>query len=188
MIFEFDLDPYVRSFRHVSTHLLLTEVTEAQVWQALGAGRAYVAFDWIADPTGFVFRADRDADNWPVGSEVPFAEGLHLRAEAPLSGRFKLVRNGQVVLDQSGTTVDYLVDEPGVYRVEGWLNLAGEDRPWILTNPIYVHKEIDAAQSRGFLRPIPFTTQSCFSPVAGQLRRLGLKCQTTHSLHFSEKA
>lgn len=140
LIFELDLDPYVRSFRHVSTHLLLTEVSEAQVWQALGAGRAYVAFDWIADPTGFVYRADRDADSWPVGSEVPFAEGLHLRAEAPLECRVKLVRDGQVVLDQIGTGFDFLVDTPGVYRVEVWLKLAGEDRPWILTNPIYVRR------------------------------------------------
>jgi len=138
LIFELDLDPYVLSFRHVSTHLLLEEVNEVQVWQALGAGRAYVAFDWIADPTGFVYQADRDADNWPVGSEVSFTGDLHLRAEAPLEGRFKLVRDGEVVLDQSGPSLDYLVDRPGVYRVEVWLSVADEDRPWILTNPIYV--------------------------------------------------
>ena len=141
VIFELDLDPYVRSFRHVSTHLLLTEVNEAQVWQALGAGRAYVAFDWIADPTGFVFRADRAAENWPIGGEPPLAEGLHLRAEAPLEGRFKLLRDGQVVLDQVGPGIDFLVDQPGVYRVEVWLTLAGEERPWILTNPIYVRAQ-----------------------------------------------
>jgi hypothetical protein len=138
LIFELDLDPYVRSFRHVSTHLLLTEVTEAEVRQALTAGRAYVAFDWLADPTGFVYRADRGQDNWPIGSQLPFAAGLRLRAEAPLMGRFKLIRDGAVVLDQRGPSIDFAVDKPGVYRVEVWLNVAGEDRPWILTNPIYV--------------------------------------------------
>ena len=107
IIFELDLDPYARSFRHVSTHLLLTEVSEAQVWQALGAGRAYVAFDWLADPTGFVYLAERAADNWPIGSEVTFAEGLRLRAEAPLTGHFKLVRDGQVVLEQDGTAIRF---------------------------------------------------------------------------------
>ena len=141
LIFELDLDPYARSFRHVSTHLLLREVNETEVRQALAAGLAYVAFDWIADPTGFVYRADRGADNWPIGSEVSFAEGLRLRAEAPLEGRFKLVRNGDVVLDETGSTLDFVVDKPGVYRVEVWLNLAGEDRPWILTNPIYVREK-----------------------------------------------
>jgi hypothetical protein len=61
-----------------------------------------------------------------------------LRAEAPLKARFKLVCDGQIVLEQSSPGFDFLVDKPGVYRVEVWLNLAGEDRPWILTNPIYV--------------------------------------------------
>ena len=68
------------------------------MWEALQAGRAYVAFDWIADPTGFVFRADRGDDTWPMGSEVPFAADLRLRAEAPLEGTFKLVRDGEVIL------------------------------------------------------------------------------------------
>jgi hypothetical protein len=97
-----------------------------------------VAFDWIADPTGFVFRADRGGDYWPVGGEVSVGEGLRLRAEAPLEGRFKLVRDGEVVLDEEGPSIDFAVDRPGVYRVEVWLTLAGEARPWILSNPIYV--------------------------------------------------
>jgi hypothetical protein len=138
LLFELDLDPYARSFRHVSTHLLLNEVNENSVRQALADGRAYVAFDWLADPTGFVYRADQDNDTWPIGSEVPFTGGLRLRAEAPLEGRFKLIRNGETVLDKTGVGFDFLVNEPGVYRVEVWLTVAGEDRPWILTNPIYV--------------------------------------------------
>jgi hypothetical protein len=119
---------------------LLTEINEATVRQALADGRAYVAFDWIADPTGFVYQADRGADNWPIGSEVPLAEDLRLRAEAPLEGQFKVIRDGTAVLDQSAAAIDFPVKEPGVYRVEVWLNLAGENRPWILTNPIYVRE------------------------------------------------
>jgi hypothetical protein len=138
LVFELDLDPYARSFRHVSTHLLVREVTPESVWEALRASRAYVAFDWLADPSGFVYRADLKDENWPVGSEVSLADGLRLRAEAPLSGTFKLLRNGQVLSQHDGHSIDVPVDEPGVYRVEVWLNMAGENRPWILTNPIYV--------------------------------------------------
>jgi hypothetical protein len=138
LILDLDLDPYVYSFRHVSTHLLLNEVSEAEVRRTLSEGRAYVAFDWIADPTGFVFRATHDADNWPIGSEVVFDENVRLQAEAPLEGRFKLFRDGKVVHDQRGPAIDVPVENPGVYRVEVWLTLAGEERPWILTNPIYV--------------------------------------------------
>jgi hypothetical protein len=138
VILNLEFDPYVCSFRHVSTHLLLRQVTEADVRQALVEGRAYVAFDWIADPTGFVFRADHHSDTWPIGSDVPFAAGLELKAEAPLEGRFKLFRNGKLIAEQNGPALSYSVDKPGVYRVEVWLNVAGEHRPWILTNPIYV--------------------------------------------------
>ena len=95
----------------------------------------------IADPNGFVYRAELGAAKWSIGSEVPFSEGLRLRAEAPLNGRFRLVRDGVVVLEQQGSALEYNVDRPGVYRVEVWLNLAGEDRPWILTNPIYVREK-----------------------------------------------
>ena len=141
LLLDFDLDPYACSFRHVSTHLLLPSINETEVRQALSDGRAYVAFDWIADPIGFVYRAERGANNWPIGSEVPFDDGLRLRAEAPLDGTFKLIRDGNMVLNQVGSALQYAVDRPGVYRVEVWLTLPGEDRPWILTNPIYVREK-----------------------------------------------
>jgi hypothetical protein len=140
VILELDLDPYVRSFRHVSTHILVNETSELDVRQALTKGRAYVAFDWFADPTGFVYRADHGAENWPIGSELIFAKDLYLRAEAPLEARFKLVRDGKIVLERTGPALEFLVDMPGVYRVEAWLNIAGETRPWILTNPIYIRE------------------------------------------------
>ncbi|HEY3393807.1 MAG TPA: PHP domain-containing protein [Lacipirellulaceae bacterium] len=143
LIFELDLDPYVRSFRHVSTHLLMSEINEVEVRQALASGRVYVAFDWLADPTGFVYRADRRSESWPIGSEVTFANDLYLRADAPLEGRFKLIRDGQISLEQIGPGFEFLVDKPGIYRVEVWLHVAGEDRPWILTNPIYVRGQGD---------------------------------------------
>ena len=115
--------------------------------EALREGRAYVAFDWLADPSGFVFRADRDTstgptanDTWPMGSEVPWSANLRLRAEAPLPGTFKLLRNGEVVLEQNGHAIDVPLQRPGNYRVEVWLTLAGEPRPWILSNPLYVRE------------------------------------------------
>jgi hypothetical protein len=141
LVLDIDLDPYERSFRHVSTHLLMGALTADDVWQTLQAGRAYVAFDWMADPSGFVFRADRAGDSWPMGSEVPGPANLRLCAEAPLDGEFKLIRNGEVVLEKSGNAIDVPVDMPGNYRVEVWLTLAGEPRPWILSNPIYVRPE-----------------------------------------------
>lgn len=36
------------------------------------------------------------------------------------------------------TEASYTPKEPGAYRVEAWLKLDGEYRPWIYSNPIYV--------------------------------------------------
>jgi len=146
VIFELDLDPYARSFHHVSTHLLLPEITEEAVRAALVAGRAYVAFDWIADPSGFVLVAERAGDGatperWQMGSDVPSAKGVRLLAEAPLEGNWKVIRNGEIISTSSGRSLDLPVEGPGVYRVELWITLAGEARPWILSNPIYVQGE-----------------------------------------------
>jgi hypothetical protein len=145
-ILELDLDPYDRSFRHVSTHLLMNEITRDSVWDALQRGRAYVAFDWMADPTGFVYRAekpaasngDADPQRWPIGSQLPWTDGLKLRAEAALPVDWKLVRDGQVVSENNGKAFDFAVSKPGVYRIEAWLQFLGEPRVWILSNPIYV--------------------------------------------------
>ena len=45
---------------------------------------------------------------------------------------------GEVVLEQNTAAIDVPLDKPGNYRVEVWQTLAGEPRPWILSNPIYV--------------------------------------------------
>lgn len=140
VVFAQHLDRYEYSFGYVSTHLLMKELTREAVWDALKAGRAYVAFDWMADPTGFAFVAARGETSWPMGSEVSGASGVRLRAEAPLAGTIKLVRNGVIAEQFESRTMDVAIKEPGNYRVEVWLKIADELRPWILSNPIYVRE------------------------------------------------
>jgi hypothetical protein len=136
--FYLDLDPYERSFRHVSTHLFLTEQTEDAVRQALIAGRAYVSFEWIADATGFNFQATRGPETFEMGSEVPLQSGLTFRSVSPLPSRFRLIRNGKEVHSALGRTYEHSVREAGNYRLEVWVNLAENPQIWILSNPIYV--------------------------------------------------
>jgi hypothetical protein len=133
-----DLDPYERSFRYVSTHLFLTELTEPAVREALQAGRAYVSFDWLADPTGFHFQAVNGEQVFEMGSEVRWSAGLRLRSASPLPARFRLLKDGQEIDAQLGRTFDYAIHEPGSYRVEVWVNLPDGPRVWVLSNPIYI--------------------------------------------------
>jgi hypothetical protein len=138
LLFKLQLDPYENSLRHVGTHLLLTELSTRAVWEALEVGRTFVAFDWLADATGFDFAVRSPAQRHEMGSRLAFADGLTIHAQAPLPARWKLLRNGKMATETTGRTLDVPVAEPGIYRVEAWLKVAGEDMIWILSNPIYV--------------------------------------------------
>jgi len=138
--FRFLLDPYERSFRHVGTYLLVKgALTEAGAREALRQGRTYIAFDWIADGAGFAFACLRgDKVVAVMGDAVSLDGGCELAAEAPVPGLIRLLRDGKVVKTQQGASMREKVTQPGVYRVESFLEVAGELRPWIISNPIYV--------------------------------------------------
>ena len=138
ILFQLRLDAYERSLRHVGTHLLATELSQPAIWQALNQGRAFVAFDWLADATGFDLAAYDGSTRTEMGGATGFAKGLKLTGRSPLAGQWRIIRNGELVSEADGSTVEYVIPSPGIYRAEQWLNVAGEDRTWILSNPIYV--------------------------------------------------
>ncbi|HKX26987.1 MAG TPA: histidinol phosphatase [Blastocatellia bacterium] len=141
VIVKLDFDPYERSLSYVTTHLLMPELSESATRRALRQGRAYVAHDWLCDPTGFAFIAEKNGKRTGVmGDQVRLEPGLRLRLAAPNAGWIKLFRNGEVVQELRGAALDFEPTEPGVYRAEVWLELDGEQRPWIYANPIRVVK------------------------------------------------
>ncbi len=145
VLVSLDFDPYYISFHNVSTHILSDELNESAVRKALKSGHAYVAHDWMCDPTGFQYLAylgDPNAANAEPaaiqGDEITHADGLTLYAEFPLECHVRLLRDGDVIVDENTQILNHAVNEPGVYRVEGWLDVNNEDRVWIYSNPIYV--------------------------------------------------
>jgi len=150
-----DFDPYYRSFRNVTTHVLAPELTEAAIRSALAQGHAFVSHDWMCDATGFSFLLTSPATivvpgkvNPPgegrrplrrvMGDEAKFAHGEKLLALFPAACHIRLLLDGKAVAEAEGGQLEHAVASPGVYRVEGWLKLDGEDRPWIYSNPIYL--------------------------------------------------
>lgn len=142
VLVRLDLDPYSRSFRNVSTHILAPELTEPAIRRALREGHVYVSHDWICDPTGFRFQASvngRETATGPfMGDEVTLTPGLRLNARLPVACRIRLIHNGRSIDERHSDRLDFPVETPGVYRLEAWLTLDGEERPWIYANPIYV--------------------------------------------------
>jgi hypothetical protein len=142
-----DFDPYYRSFQNVSTHVLAPELSETAIRTALREGHAYVSHDWMCDPSGFLVELivagpaeanHKQPSRSIMGDEVKFTPGQKVTARFPVRCRIRLLNSGKVISEQSGDTLEHSINSPGVYRVEGWLDVAGELRPWIYSNPIYV--------------------------------------------------
>lgn len=133
-----DLDPYYRSFRNVATHILAAELTEASIRAALREGHAFVSHDWMCDGTGFSFVLSSPDSGGIMGDEKSFVPGTTLRARFPVACDIRLLQDGKVIRRVHENRLDYSPAGPGVYRVEGWLLLDGEERPWLYSNPIYL--------------------------------------------------
>lgn len=136
-LLEHTFDPYAVSFGYVSTHVLAPRVSEEDLFQALRQGRAYVAFDWLADPTGFRFYAQEGERAVEMGGDVSVSPRTRLLVKSPLRCELRLLRNGEEVRRTEGDELTFEVREPGVYRVEAWVRLGEESRPWVYANPIY---------------------------------------------------
>ncbi len=136
------LDPYERSFRTVRTHVLIRKdkaLTREFLLEAISLGHCYVSFDLFGDARGFTFAAD-NSDKID-GDEIALTTGLRLKAGAPLTSRFVLLKDGSVVAEKSGTTAEFPVEVPGSYRVEAYLDSLPapvKGQRWIISNPIYV--------------------------------------------------
>lgn len=134
-----DIDPYDRSLSYVTTHIIAKQMTEPAVRQALQQAHTYVSHDWLCDPTGFAFVANKGKRQVGImGDEIKFAAGIKLQIAAPIKGWIRLFRNGAVAQEMKSEALEFAVTEPGTYRAEVWLEVDGEWRPWIYANPLRV--------------------------------------------------
>ena len=139
LVAEVLLDPYEVSMRHVGSYLQINEINERTVRGALRDGRIVLAFENIAPLKGFGFWAEsNDKPVGTVGDHVSPHPGLRLRASLPLEAEIRIIRDGELLSTTQGNKADLQNLKPGVYRLEAWLPLAGELRPWVITNPIYL--------------------------------------------------
>jgi acetyl esterase/lipase len=129
------------AFRNTTTHVLAKDLTPDQILESVKQGHVYVAHDWLCDSTGFRFFADNNFGVFEMGDTVGtglIAGATKITAAVSVPAELKLIRNGVTVMEASGATLDYVVHDEGAYRLEAWLNVDGESRPWIFSNPLYV--------------------------------------------------
>src|SRR5262249_37911105 len=125
------------TFRHSSIHVLARQLNEPEIRGAFTSERSYFAYDWLCDPAGFFFVAESDVGTFEIGDSAPIVN-THVQVRLPVAAKLKLLRNGMPVQEATDSKLDFLVKEPGDYRLEASLTIDGEDRPWIYTNPIKI--------------------------------------------------
>jgi len=137
--------PYETLFRWVNTHLLLEQPLRGEleedkhtIYNALRAGRTWVAYDRIAPSREFRFQARSGAETVTMGEELVRAGAVVLEVETPQRGTIRLLRDGRVVARARGKHLALTTGEPGIYRAEVWRTFRGQRRGWIFSSPIYV--------------------------------------------------
>lgn len=142
-------DPYEVSFRNASTHILARDLSEAAIRESLRNGRAYVSHDWLVDPTGFAFGAVNNNGVYDMGDRAPMIARTRLMATLPIAANIRIIHKGATVAEANDSAINFTPTEPGAYRLEAWLPVDGEMRPWIYANPVY----LEAVAGRGITLP-----------------------------------
>lgn len=137
--------PYEYLFRCVNTHLLVDhpligelERDRKLVYDALRAGRAFVAYDRAVSARGFTFTARTGATRAAMGDEIKRSGVTQFEVRCPAAGWIRLLRDGKLVASRFGRRLDYISIDPGIYRVEVKRFFRLWPRGWIYSNPIYV--------------------------------------------------
>ncbi len=136
---EATTDPYEVNFRNLVTHILSQELTEISIRNALTNGHAFVSYDWLCDPTGFSFGAVNNLGVFGLGDPAPMLGTTRVAGTTPVPAKLRLFHQGTVVQETFGTNLTFQAKEPGPYRLEAWLSVAGKERPWIYSNPVYLN-------------------------------------------------
>jgi hypothetical protein len=121
------------------------ETAKAQVFSALRKGRFYNGIDSARSAGGFLYWAENREAKYAMGSVVALDStaplSLRVRTPFPFEAETRFIRDGETVLSSRAKDASLTPRQPGVYRVEiyleGWSPLA-RNIPWIISNPIFL--------------------------------------------------
>ncbi|MDI6793074.1 MAG: CehA/McbA family metallohydrolase [bacterium] len=132
--------PYRQLLKTIRTHILLPDPFESDVslarqavYEALANGHAYIANDSLADASGFLFEAESAGKRAIMGDSLD-QPPAQVSVSSPHEAKLKLIKEGAIVKEVEGRSLQAEVFEKEAYRVEAYY----QGRPWVFTNPIYV--------------------------------------------------
>lgn len=138
--------PYEFHFRTVNTHVLLPRPLGADsasdtsmILDALRQGHCFIGYDLPAPTRGFSLTAHGLQQTAQMGDELDCKGGVTLKIRLPRRTGCRLLKDGKPVRTWHDRDIcTYITTEPGVYRVEVFIDYLGQRRGWIYSNPVYV--------------------------------------------------
>ena len=138
--------PFDRAFRFIRTHVLTDRSFSGNsrqdtdmVFQSLIHGRCYFALEYFRPAQGFQFFIEQDNQEFYPGDSFKLLDNAQLSVSCPEKALIRIIRNGSEWLHEAGSHFSAPLKETGVYRVEIFLKSAGKLRPWIFSNPVFIH-------------------------------------------------
>lgn len=140
--------PYEYHFQTINTHLLVPNPLSGDfttdrkiVLDALRSGHAFVGYDMPSRTRGFRFTAQGRDGTAIMGDEILLHEGVTIQVRLPFRTETHLIKDGEVIKKWNDRDVfSQFIDQPGIYRIESYIEYLGKKRGWIFSNPIYVRK------------------------------------------------
>jgi hypothetical protein len=138
--------PYQFHFRAINTHLLVENgltgdlaADKQMIYNAFRKGHAFIGYDLPHPTRGFRFTAQGRDTTVSCGDEIRLGSGLTMQIRLPAKAECRLLCNGSVVRTWTDREIcAHTAAQPGVYRVECYVEFLGRKRGWIFSNPIYV--------------------------------------------------
>ncbi len=138
--------PYGFHFRAINTHVLLPRPLgmdaasdTSMILEALRLGHCFIGYDLPAPTRGFRFTARGLDTSAQMGDELNSRGGVTIQIRLPMITECVLLKDGKPVRTwHKHELCTYIATQPGVYRVEVYIQYLGRRRGWIFSNPVYV--------------------------------------------------
>lgn len=138
--------PYAFHFKAINNHINIPQQLgtdsasdTSMVLDALRQGHCYIGYDRPASTRGFRFTGRGLEQTAEMGDELSSKGGITFQIRLPMITECSLLKDGKPVRTwHKHDLCTYITTEPGVYRVEAYIQYLGRRRGWIFSNPIYV--------------------------------------------------
>jgi hypothetical protein len=139
--------PYEFHFRAINNHVIIPHPLgtdgasdSSMILDALRCGHSFIGYDRPAPTRGFSFTARGFEASALMGDELNSKGGITFQIRLPMIAECNLLKNGKTVRTwRKHDLCTYITTEPGVYRVEVYIQYLGRRRGWIFSNPIYIN-------------------------------------------------